>query len=196
MKLQEISEMTMNNYVEQTDEKALPYFEYLTQHGQHIGDQDGLAILCTKFNDTILYGIKQNDTITTIITFKIKNNTTWILHVAHTLTRYRGKRHILKLLWFIKSQEGKSIIDYGSQTNDGIRLVKTLALSNRFELSWYNIRTNEKQPYNAKTDNTKNTPYRQDHKMTDWRILIEGDEYPSFDRYDTDLVKGMHPVFA
>ncbi len=196
MKLAELFEMTVNTKSVQTDDKVKPYFDYLYAHGKHVGDQDGLEIWMYPISPSEkIFGVKQDDVLTTISLYNTKNNKVWIQHVIHTLTSYRDKQHIFKLLWFIKSQEGKQILSYGAQTADGIKFVKSLAKTGRFEVSWYNIRSNEKVPYDYEVDVPNNKPHRQDMLMTDWRILIEGDERPSFERYDTMMVKGLYCLF-
>lgn len=192
MKLKDLFEMTLHNSYAQTDTDIKPYFDYLQEHGSHVGDQDGLEVWASYSKDTIIFGIKLNNITTTVVTFSPKTDILWELQIVHSLTQYRGYKHSHKILWFVKSQEGKQIIDYGCQTDDGMRLVKSLALSQRFEISWINVKTGEKHPY---TNNINNTPYMSKLKKTDWRILIEGDDTPSFDRYDTRLVKGLHRVF-
>lgn len=196
MKLHDLFEMTINNSKIQTDVQTQPYFEYLTKNGKHVGDQDGLEVWAADIeNNMMLYGIKANDgNIAAICTFNVSGTNTWILYVVHALTQYRGGFYPHKLLWFIKSQEGKKILDYGVDTQDGINFTKSLARSKRFGIYWYNTETGEKVKYDAQTDSTENTPYRS-HEMTDWRILIENDKYPALDRYECKLVKGLYCMF-
>jgi hypothetical protein len=195
MKLSELSEMTLTNLTTQTDNKTKPYFDYLYQNGQHIGDQDGLEIISAPLDNGVIYGIKRNDIITTFVTFEYQSDSIWILKMVHSLEQYRGSKDAHKIIWFIKSQEGKAMLDYGVQTLDGIRFVKSLSLTKRFAISWLNTKTNEKIPYDPKTDSPNNTPYRSHINITDWKILIESDERPSFTRYDREFVKGIWCIF-
>lgn len=198
MKISELTEMTINIRFPQTDEKINPYFNYLQQHGKHIGDQDGLEIWSTTLPDmTILYGIKnENNILTTLCSFKPVSPTLWELGFIHTIKPFRGTKHSLKILWFVKNQEGKSIVDSGAMTSDGIKMTKMLSASKRFKVYWYNIVTKQKVNYDRTSDNFKNVPYRSNVEKTDWRILIESDNKPSFERYDTNFVKGLYQVFC
>ena len=191
-----LDEMTLNNAFEQTDGQVAPYFEYLKTYGKHVGDQDGLEIWAVDLPDNdILFGIKQNDIITTICTFNKQESKLWILKLVHSLKQFRGTKHAHKILWFIKNQEHVSILDYGVQTTDGMRFYKSVAATGRFKMSWHNIKTGENIPYDVASDNKNNIPYRNNIQPTDWRILIEGDSNIAFDRYDRNLVKGLWRVF-
>lgn len=195
MKVNELLEMTLNVPTTQTDEKVQPYFDYLKQHGHLIGEQDGLNVYAASYNDIILYGIGTSDIITTVAVFKPEKSDLWVQHIVHTLQPYRNKQHIYKLLWFIKSQEGKRLISYGTHTSDGIKFIQNLSNTGRFDVYWYNTKTNDKIPYDSTTDGPQNVPYRSNIQMTDWRILIEKDDHPSFPRFDDDLVKWYYQVF-
>lgn len=195
MRLEELHEMTLTTPFAQPDTKVKPYFDYLEQHGTIVGEQDGLDISCVKSGDIVIYGILQDNVITSLATFTPQTDNLWIQHIVHTLVPYRDKQHIFKLLWFIKSQEGKQLLSYGTHTMDGIKFVKSLAKTGRFALSWYNTKTNEKVPYDQAIDGPENTPYRSNITMTDWRVLIESDEYPSFPRFDDRMVKWYYQVF-
>lgn len=195
MKLRELREMTMN-ISDQSDKQVKSYFDFLSQDGKHVGDQDGLPVVKATVGSDIFYGIMDNNQLVSICTLRrTMDNDILILHIAHTLTQFRGKSHIFKLLWFIKNQEGKSLLDYGAQTSDGIKLVKALSKTKRFNISWVNPKTKEKIPYNPVIDSPDNSPYRSHASKTDWRILIERDSEPSFPRYDDNFVKGIISLF-
>lgn len=86
-------------------------------------------------------------------------------------------------MWFLKDQEGLTFIDNGMQSEDGINFIKSLAKSERFKIFWFNIKSKERVEYDAEKDNKYNKPYRDLAYKTDWRILIEGNEEPTFPRY-------------
>jgi hypothetical protein len=197
VKLSDIYEMTLNIHHPQTDERVKSYFDFLDKEGVLVGEQDGLDIICVKDTaiNVVIYGIKQNNIITSIAVFTPQSDDLWIQKIIHTLTTYRDKQYIFKLLWFIKSQEGKKLLSYGTHTSDGIKFVQSLAKTNRFDLYWYNTKTGDKIPYQYEIDGPLNTPYRSNVMMTDWRVLIEKDEHPSFPRFNTDIVRWLHCVF-
>lgn len=190
MKLVDVKEMTINVGVDQTDDRLKPTFDYLDKHGTHVGDQDGYSIYSAKYNATILYGVRIKDG--TLVTVLVGNSIgdTFHLQVIHTLQQHRNLNHAIRLLWFVKNQESKQIIDYGAQTADGIRFVQALARSGRFTVVWYNLQTKEKIKYSPEEDGIDNAPYRG-MQQTPWRILIEGEQTPTFERYAKDQPGGV-----
>lgn len=147
---------------------------------EHIGDIDGLRIMSKKFDQTICIGLEKNNIILSFITYSNSDidDKIMTLGVAYTKPEFRNKNHIKQILWFLKNVEGLSFIDSGVNTKDGIMFFKSLAKSERFDLFWYNIQTKEKIKYDSNIDNKNNKPYRDISKKTDWRILIESDNYP------------------
>lgn len=193
MKLFEvIEEMTMSGVVPQTDQKMQPYFDKINEYGEIVGHQGNKNILKFEYQGTVYYGIStpnSNDCIS-IASFTSTNNPNiWQLGFVHTLSKFKGKGDIFRLLWFIKDQEGKSFIDYGVQTDDGIRFVKALAKTKRFSIKWINTETNKKQPYDPNTDSIDNPPFRSRRDITPWKIFVECSGYsPAFPRFRESML--------
>jgi len=168
----------------QTDEKLSPTFDFLKSNGEIVGHQDQLAIIKATCFDDILYGIlNQHNELTTIASFREKDPRALELHVIHTLSEFRGRGDAARILWFLKSQEGKAIIDHGVQSLSGMRFIMSLAASKRFEINWFNEKTKEKISYDPNKDGPNNEPFRSLTKITNWKILIEGDDKPSLPRF-------------
>lgn len=197
MKLEEIKpmyEMTMHGGSSRSDADMQQDFQYMDQHGTHVGDQDQLPIVRVSYNGGVVYGIKEDGKTVSLVTFMPKGDMLE-MGVAHTLAPNRGQNHFKRILWFVKEQEGKSIIDHGVQTDAGRKAIQSLSRSGRFRMWWFNTNTGEKVEYDHTTDDKDNSPYRAISDKTPWRVMIERADTPSLDRYyngNVPFFKGNH----
>ncbi|MGI0075918.1 MAG: hypothetical protein ACREAU_00750 [Nitrosopumilaceae archaeon] len=174
MKLSDLKEMTvLTGNVSWNNVKNT--FEFLEKEGKHVGDLDGYQIYSASYKNEIFYGIKQDNEIISAINFRhasIDGKPVLEIGTAYTKEAYRQNDLPKRILFFINQQDNLSIIDYGAVSSDGVKFWKSLGRTSRFEMSWYNIKTGDKEPYDYRTDTYEPSKYR-DHKMTDWRILLE-----------------------
>lgn len=154
----------------------------LINNGSHVGDVDGRPIIRTEVNGILLYGIKDQDNPAAVCSFLPISQTVWEWQVAFTSVEHRRQGMIARILWFVKDQEKKSILDYGAHSQDAVEMLKSLAKTNRFNMFWFNTETKEKVQYDPQQDN--NTRFTSLVKRTPWRILIENNENPTFPRFD------------
>lgn len=192
-----LSEMTGFLSSSKSDNEMSPYFEYVKEKGIHFGIQDGYDIVYAVGNNKNdhFYGLKNenNDVITVTLLVdhpSIDGKKTKEFRFIHTLTDSRKDNMGKRLVFFIKNQENLSLIDYGYQSKLGIDFLKSMGDTGKYTMFWYNIKTNEKQPYDHKIDNKDNAPFRAPIS-TDWRILIEGDE--SYSRMERYYLPSMFP---
>lgn len=183
----------------QTDDKMQSAFDYLRDHGKECGRQDGKPVICSTEGSNILYGILDDDTLTTIASFRkhpnVDNKKTLEFMFIHTLTPFRNKHMSKRLLWFVKDQEQSSILDYGMQSQEGTNFIKSLGKTQRYDMFWYNTKTGEKKPYEHTKDEVGKGPYRSMGTRTPWRILIEGANTPAFPRFGEQITLGENVLY-
>jgi hypothetical protein len=169
-----VNEMTMKtgkNGMANFDPKQT--IEYLEKYGTVIGHMERKEIVFAKFNKLFLYGIKNDEKVTTILAgeeTKILDQEYLQIVILYTDETYRNKSDAKRLYFFIKHQESKKILGGDKQSDQAIHFLDSLAKSHRFEMHWLNIKTGEKEKYEPGED----AKYRN-FKYTDWRVLIEGD---------------------
>ena len=165
--------------------------KFLQKNGKYIGDQDGRRIFYV-FDDLHVYGIEHEregelSSIATFVDTQVDDKPALEFRYGYTIPESRRGNQMFRILWFIKDNQGKPIIDYGSQSNDAQKMLQNIAQTGRFEINWYNIKTRERKLYEPSIDHPKHAPFRSDETMTDWRILIEKSERPSHPTYGWDF---------
>lgn len=92
---------------------------------------------------------------------------------------YRGQKIFSMILWFFKTRLNKSPIILGDiHSKDMQEVVKGLS---RFEKKWYNIKTNEVEPFSLDTLDK----YYSLSGPTVWRLMLENDgefNWPMFNQ--------------
>jgi len=144
---------------------------------KHIGDTENHKVLYYEYGGTNVYGITVDDkpvgylqTISKDILGKPYEK----INQVYVEPQFRGRHLMLKLLFFVKSQIKKSFIAGEVQSPDGRAFIKSLGLTKRFPMFWFNIKTGEKYSYDPTADHTTLQPYRNVAEATAWRVLIEG----------------------
>jgi hypothetical protein len=188
--------MKMGEISQQVIDSSL---EYLEKYGEHTGDQDGKQIFRAIYQNSEMYGIKNNNVITSFLTFSKSNDSSGYrtIGVAYTAPHFRNKKDLQRIFWFAKEHDKISFISSGVQSDKGQELMKALSKTGRFEMDWLNIGTKEKIKYDPIADTiNSNNKFRSISKPTDWRIIIECAEKPIFESRYTDLVKNAWCVFS
>lgn len=175
--IKDISETMRHSFLPQGQYDAT--LKYIQENGTHVGDQDQKQILTCNFGITILYGIKNNDSVTSFVAISKnkddKNRN--ILQVVYTDPAYRGKKDVPRIIWFMKDQDAITLISSGVQSDDAHALMQSLSKTTKFDMHWFNTATGETEPYDFQTD-----IFPSKHRattITPWRIVIEGSENPT-----------------
>lgn len=182
-RMEHVSEMTIN--APQLPQYIVDSFiPHLEEHGKEwaIGP-NGTSIIKTTHEGLDIYGLRdQKGILVSFVTFKpvkYNNQEFYQLNVlSNTTNRGGGFYAQLNLLWTIKEQIGKPIIDYGSQTSSGKRFAAALGKTGRFNIHWYNTKTGQQERYNPNDD-----PIQSKHRgmaMTDWRMVVENATISAF----------------
>jgi len=156
--------------------------KHLENNNEYIADLDSYYVFKSIYKNTTFYFLSadKEPKVLSFIQTTVKNNN-HILLVAYTLPEHRKKSLVKRLLFFVKTKLGSSIIDYGALTQDGKTLYDELNKSERFKLQWLNIKTGEKVEYENKNDKISNI------QQTDWRVLIEGSPNNTLEMFDRTL---------
>jgi hypothetical protein len=165
-----VQEMTMS--VGQLD-FSMPDFS----QAKHIGDTEKHKILHYEYGGTNVYGITVEDRpvgYLQTISKNILGTQVEEINQMYVEPQFRGKHLMTKLFFFLKSWLSKSFLAGNIQSADGQEQIKSLALTQRFPMFWFNITTGEKHPYDPEKDHFSLQPYRNAGEPTDWQILIEG----------------------
>jgi hypothetical protein len=137
------------------------------ESGIKLGKIDGYDVTQKKLKkDMIGLGLLKNDKA--IAGLAYKDGDPVVLYFITSLERDNG--HASRLLWFLKDNLKKSIIDYGALSDDGLKFMSALSKTMRFRVEWYNIKTHEREPFDQEQEKMAYD------KQTDWRALIEGSE--------------------
>ncbi len=171
-----LMEMTYKYSYPFDEETGVTNIVYLQQHGKYTGDQDGKRILGIRFKKNngnyYLYGIENDEKITSIIVFHIEKHIKQkfaVIDVVFSLPEFRNKNDMRRILWFIKSQEHLSLMSGGIESNDAVKFIDKIFNSAQFGPKWFNIETGEIKDY---TDTSEK--FRSVENKTQWRIIAEG----------------------
>lgn len=170
--------------------------QYVQDHGVHTGDQDSKEIYVAELNGDLIYGIMNDDKITSFFSMsKEKDAEGYTLSkVSYTVPAYRGKQDLRRLWWFCKNDEKLKFISSGIQSDSGQELAKSLDRCGRFEMYWYNIDTKEKVKYDGAAD-VFPSKYRT-QMGTKWRIVTEAFETQVFESRYMHTFGRMWNVFG
>lgn len=151
------------------------------KNGKHIADIEQFKVLV---NDSehipgaSVYTLWHNDTLVSFASLVGDREVdgVWV----HP--EYRGQRILSKLLWFFKTRLNKSPLILGDiHSTDMQEVVKGLS---RFEKKWYNVKTNEVEPFRLETlDN-----YYSSLKPTPWRLMLENDGEFNWPMFNTGVM--------
>lgn len=170
--------MNFKKYMEMTMSAGQLFFTMPDfSKATHIGDTENHKILHYEHQGTNVYGIAVDDkpmgylqTMSKIIS----NEPVEEILKIYVESQFRGQNLMKKLIFFLKSWLNKSFLMGRVQSQDGQKLIQSLAKTQRFPIFWLNIKTGEKHPYEFGKDHANAQPYRSFEKPTDWQILIEG----------------------
>ena len=140
-------------------------------HGKYIADIENYKVL----QDGIYYSLWDDMALVAYCSLANTDNTVDDVFVN---AAYRGKHIFSMMLWFFKTRLNRSPLLLGKVHSKMMQeVIKGLS---RFNKYWFNIRTNEKQPFSLDTlDN-----YYNYLAPTPWRLMLEnsGDfsDWPMF----------------
>jgi hypothetical protein len=162
MKLNELTEMTMRgpDLSAQAEQFANRNKESWYTHGKHIADIENYKVL----QDGIYYSLWDYTTLVAVCSLSNSGNEVDDVYVNPA---YRGKKIFSMMLWFFKTRLNKSPLMIGQVHSKMMQeVIKGLS---RFEKYWYNIRTNETEPFALDTlDN-----FYGYLSPTPWRLMLE-----------------------
>lgn len=174
--LKQLLEMTLNADTEPDLSDSFPYVkDEINKNGKDVGSFNGLNYKKLIFNGTDIFGIYDNDEMVGYIQLSLEtyaNLSFYVLHTMYVLPQIQNRGIMTKTLWFIKNQEKRSIMSYGVVSNKSLGLYNSLQKSGRFDVKWFNIKSGEKTEFTI--DDTEKL---SNYGMTDWRVIIECDEY-------------------
>jgi hypothetical protein len=157
-----INEMSMRgpDLSKQAEQFANKYKERWKTHGKHIADIENYKVL----QDQIYYSLWDGNELVACCSLSNSNNEVDDVYVA---AEYRGKKIFSMMLWFFKTRLNRSPLMLGSvHSNMMQEVVKGLT---RFNKYWYNITTNETQPFSIETLDD----YYSYLQPTKWRLMLE-----------------------
>lgn len=167
MKINELEEMTMrgpnyntlaNNLAKENEQKW--------KLGKYIADIEQFKVLVSDSEQVpgaLVYTLWDNNVLSAFAVLVGDNEVdgVWVN------PDYRGQRILSKILWFFKTRLNKSPLILGDiHSTDMQEVIKGLS---RFEKKWYNIRTNEVEPFSL---NTLDNFYSYE-RPTPWRLMLE-----------------------
>lgn len=150
---------------------------------EHIGDIDSVKIMRYKNSGGIVdFLVKDDQRIGIIIFSEFHIKTGKILEIddVYVIPEEQRKGIFLKYLYFLKNVLKRKFL-FGSVHSIATQnfLKKSHELK-RFDISWYNLDTNEKEPF-------ENDKYSLT-APTKWRVMIESDENSTFNQFKTSDV--------
>lgn len=144
MKINELTEMTMKgpDLSQQSEQFANKNIERWYTQGKHIADIENYKVL----QDGIYYSLWDDTTLVAVCSLSNASNEVDDVYVN---PKYRGKKIFSMMLWFFKTRLNRSLLMMGQVHSKMMQeVIKGLS---RFEKYWYNIRTNEKEPFSLDT---------------------------------------------
>lgn len=147
--------------------------DWLRSNGEQWAEaMGGRQVIHGNYHGQDLYGLVDNEKILAIAVFVDVGENYELRLISNTTTSGGNFYPMMSLLFTIKEFIGKPIIDYGSQSKQGMRFLQALDKVGHFNISWVNKQTGEKVLYDGAKDKQGVKPYR-DVYQTDWCILIE-----------------------
>jgi hypothetical protein len=157
-----ISEMTVSgqDLSAQAQEFAEKNSRRWRTHGKHVGDMEQYQIL----QDGIYYSVWNDEELVACCSLSNSDNTVDDVWVN---PKYRGQRIFSMMLWFFKTRLNRSPMMIGPVHS--VMMQEVIRGLSRFEKSWINLRTNERQPFSTETVNQ----YYSHLAPTAWRLVLE-----------------------
>jgi hypothetical protein len=157
-----ISEMTMRgpDLSKQAEQFANNNKDHWLKHGKHIANIEKYQVI----KDNNYYSLWDDDTLVAYCSLIDTNNLVDNVYVAPS---HRGQKIFSMMLWFFKTRMNRSPLMIG-QVHSKIMQDVVKGMS-RFNKSWINIKTNEKQPFSIDTLDQ----YYSYLSPTDWRLILE-----------------------
>ena len=162
MKINELSEMSMKgpDLSKQAEQFANKYKDSWYKNGKHIADIEDYKVL----QDGIYYSLWYDTTLVAVCSLSNANNE---IDDVYVNPEYRGRKIFSMMLWFFKTRLNRSPLMIGPvHSTDMQEVVKGLS---RFNKYWYNIKTNEKEPFSL--DTLAN--FYSYLQPTPWRLMLE-----------------------
>ncbi len=128
--------------------------------GKYIADIEDYKVL----QDGIYYSLWDNTILVAVCSLSNENN---VIDDVYVNSKYRGRKIFSMMLWFFKTRLNRSPLMIGPvHSTDMQEVVKGMS---RFNKYWYNIKTNEKEPFSVDTlDN-----FYSHLQPTPWRLILE-----------------------
>lgn len=174
MKINEISEMTMrgpdlSNVAQQfVDANKERWYK----NGKYIADIENYKVR----QDGIYYSLWDDTTLVAVCSLSNAENKVDDVYVNPD---YRGKKIFSMMLWFFKTRLNRSPLMLGDIHSKMMQEV--VRGMSRFNKYWFNIRTNEKAPFNVDTVDD----FYSYTQSTSWRLMLENDgdfNWPMFNQ--------------
>jgi hypothetical protein len=153
---------------------------------EYVGDIEDCNIFKCPYQDTNIYFLKHDGTSICFAQTKPKilfNKEYLEIIVIQTDLKYQGKGYAKKLLFFLRSIEGKLLVFGDRQSKLGQQLIKSIANTGYFPMFWLNTKTGERHPYDANKDNFRLKPFRDLPDKTDWVVICEAVKEVSMPRF-------------
>lgn len=154
--------MTMkgSDFSQQAEQFANRYKDHWYKNGKHIADIENYKVL----QDGIYYSLWDETNLVAVCSLSNESNEVDDVYVN---PEYRSKKIFSMMLWFFKTRLNRSPLMLGQVHSKMMQeVIKGLS---RFNKYWYNIKTNEKEPFPVDTlDNFYS--YLQ---PTSWRLMLE-----------------------
>lgn len=185
MKINELSEMTMRgpDLSQQAELFANRNKERWYTHGKHIADIENYKVL----QDGIYYSLWNDTTLVAVCSLSNSANE---IDDVYVNPEYRGKKIFSMMLWFFKTRLNRSPLMIGQVHSKMMQeVIKGLS---RFKKYWYNIRTNEREPFALDTLNN----FYSYLNPTPWRLMLENDgefDWPMFTENKSFITEPYEP---
>ena len=169
---------------QQAEQFANSHKEHWLKHGKYIADIENYKVL----QDGIYYSLWDNDALVACCSLSNSNNEVDDVYVS---PEYRGKKIFSMMLWFFKTRLNRSPLMIGPVHSKTMQeVVRGLS---RFNKYWYNISTNEKEPFSLDTLND----FYSYLQPTKWRLVLENDgefNWPMFN--GVGFIKEAYEVYV
>lgn len=185
---QYLNEMTMMAETEPTLSEHFPHIiDLVSRLGKKLGDFNGLEFFNLNYNDSSFLVTKQGGEWIGYVNYNeitILGTKYYQLLIVYIQPQFRNKAHLSKMIWFLKNQFNKPVIDYGVVSKKGLETYLAMNKSGKFDMRWLNTK-------NGETDEMTNLEGKTSLSgPTDWRIIIESDSSP------INMVKGTGGIMG
>lgn len=170
--MHDLYEMTMRAGSLEAGMKAFfDFYSNKKSEFKHVGDIEKIKVLKGEMNNSTIYVLTlDNEAIAYFVT--LMNNSFTVFNGAYVVPAHRSQKLTEKFLAFLKKHENGSKILFGkTHSSATVELIKSIAKSMRYELSWVSDDGKKKEKYDEKTIDK----FYSLTKPTEWSVLLEND---------------------